>query len=259
MGHIRLGRLPATRRWQQVVSLLAQGAPLEQIAGASAGAAENSLTQANRDPALLRSFWLLTQIPLAARSPEFTASLRSLGLQVSDRASLLETVGAFSAAVDEHVDQNGGRTDLGELAQHAAADSLAAVGGADLPSLFGATPEDVRLAIGKLAAPARFAKLAHDFFSRLTHRHLDYYLSRELSNHVGPGQGIASIDAHSAFNSALEQHCREASRIVEVFAGGWFSKTTFEGGISPEKARDFLFVALRKISRELKKRREDHG
>ena len=58
MGHIRLGRLPATKRWQQVVSLLAQGAPLERIAAASAEAAENSLAQANRDPALLRSFWL---------------------------------------------------------------------------------------------------------------------------------------------------------------------------------------------------------
>ena len=257
MGHIRLGRLPATKRWQQVVSLLARSAPLERIAGASAEAAENSLAQANRDPALLRSFWLLTQIPLAARSPDFPASLRSLGLEVSGSPSLMETISAFSAAIDEYVDQRGGRTDLGELAQHAAADSLAAMGGAELPSLFGATPEDARRAIGKLAAPARFARLARDFLARLTHRHLDYYLSRELSNHVGPGQGISSIDAHSTFNSALEQHCREASRIVEAFAGGWFSKKTFEGGISPEKAHDFLFVALRKISRELKKRRED--
>jgi hypothetical protein len=259
MGHIRLGRLPATKRWQQVVSLLAQGAPLERIASASAEAAENSLAQANRDPALLRSFWLLTQIPLAARSPDFPTTLRSLGLEVSGSPSLIETINAFSAAIDEYVDQRGGRTDLGELAQHAATDSLAAVGGTELPSLFGATPEDARLAIGKLAAPARFAQLARDFFARLTYRHLDYYLSRELSNHVGPGQGIGSIDAHSTFNSALEQHCREASRIVETFAGGWFSKKTFEGGIGPEKARDFLFVALRKISRELKKRREDHG
>ena len=51
MGHIRLGRLPATKRWRQVVSLLARGAPLERIAAASAEAAENSLAQANRDPA----------------------------------------------------------------------------------------------------------------------------------------------------------------------------------------------------------------
>jgi hypothetical protein len=83
MGHIRLGRLPATKRWQQVVSLLVQGASLEQIAGASAEAAESSLKHARRDPALLRSFWLLTQIPLAARSPNFRDGLKSLGLHVA--------------------------------------------------------------------------------------------------------------------------------------------------------------------------------
>jgi Trypsin len=61
---IRLGRLPATKRWQQVVALLAQGAPTEKVAGASAQAAEHALEHARGDPALLQSFWFLTQIPL---------------------------------------------------------------------------------------------------------------------------------------------------------------------------------------------------
>ena len=259
MGHVRLGRLPATRKWQQVVSLLARGAPLGQIAGASAEAAENSLEHARRDPALLQAFWLLTQIPLAARSPDFSGSLLRLGLSVSGSPSLMETVRAFSDAIDRHVERRGGRTDLGELAQNAAAESLAALAGSDLPSLFGQTSEDVRRAIGKLAAPDQFATLARDFFARLTQRHLDYYLSREVSNHIGPDQRIASSDGHTAFNAALEQHCREASRIVEPFASGWFSKATFEGGITPEKAGTFIFRALRKIGRELRKRRADHG
>ena len=147
MGHIRLGRLPATRRWQQVVSLISEGAALGAIAGASAEAAESSFEHARNDPALFKSFWLLTQIPLAARSPE---SLRSLGLRVGNRPSLMETVSAFSEAVDRHAEQRGGRTDLGELARNAANESFAAVAGADMPSLFGQTPEDARLAIGKL-------------------------------------------------------------------------------------------------------------
>jgi hypothetical protein len=124
---------------------------------------------------------------------------------------------------------------------------------------FSPTPEDTRLAISKLAAPDRFAQLARDFFARLTYRHLDYYLSRELSNFVGPAHRIKSADAHAAFNAALEQHCREVSRIVESFAGGWFSKTTFNGGITPEKAGHFIFVALRKIGEELRRRRGPHG
>jgi hypothetical protein len=202
-----------------------------------------------------QSFWLLTQIPLAARSPDFSRSLQGLGLEVGATPSLFDLVGAFAAAVDMQSQKLGRRTDLGEMAQHAAAESLTTVVASELPTLFGPTPADVRLSIGKLAAPDRFARLARDFFARLTQHHLDYYLSRTLSDHVGPGRRLSSADEHVAFGNALEQHCREASRIVEAFAGGWFSKANFEGNLTPEKANRFLFVALGKIGRELRRRR----
>jgi hypothetical protein len=254
MGHVRLKRLPATRKWDQVVALLSSGAPPRDITKASADAAENALQYAHRDAALAHSFWLLTQIPLAARSPDFGRATRAIGIEIDSEPTLLEVVAAFSDAVDRAAAGEGGRTDLGEMAQKAASESLATVAGADLPGLFGPTPGDVRLALGKLAAPDRFARLARDFFARLTRHHLDYYLSRTLSNHVGPGQALPTAADHSAFNVALDLHCREASRIVEAFAGGWFSKTNFQGGITPSKARDFVFVALGKISAELRKR-----
>jgi hypothetical protein len=169
---------------------------------------------------------------------------------------MLAVVGAFTEAVDRRIKEVGGRTDFGEMAQLAAAESLSAVAGRDLPSLFSPTPDDLKLALGRLAAPSRFAMLAREFFSRLTARYLDYFLSREISNHVGPAGRLRSIDDHTGFNEALEQHCREASRIVETFAGGWFSKTHFEGGITPDKAQDFAYVAFKKIQSELRKRSE---
>lgn len=259
MGHIRLGNLPATRKWREVVGLLSSGAPADRVAAESADAAETGLRHARDDPALVHAFWLLTQLPLAARSPDFTASLEALGLDVGRDPSLMEIVGAFSEAIDREAESRGGRTDLGELAQLAAADSLAEVVGERLPALFGHAPEDVRLEFGKFAARDRFAILARDFFARLTERHLDYYLSRELFNQTGPAQRFASTADQAAFSSALAHYAREASRIVEAFAGGWFSKTTFEGGITPEKAGAFVFVALRKIRRELRKRAGGDG
>jgi hypothetical protein len=259
MGHIRLKRLPATRKWRHVVALLTDGAPVEEVAGASADAADSALSNARRDPALAHSFWLLTQIPLAARAPDFATAAHNLGLNVGSEPTLMEVVGAYSEAVNRATAGISGRTDLGAMAEGAAAESLAAVAGADLPSLFGATPADVRLALGKLAAPDRFARFARDFFARLTQRHLNYYLSRTLSHHVGPDRQLANTADHSTYNAALEQHCREASRIVEAFAGGWFSKTNYQGGITPAKARDFAFVALGKIAAELRRRQAEDG
>jgi hypothetical protein len=67
MGHVRLGRLPRTRLWQEVVALFGTGVPLDQIAGPTARASESALGAAHNDPALGYAYWLLTQIPMAAR------------------------------------------------------------------------------------------------------------------------------------------------------------------------------------------------
>jgi hypothetical protein len=95
VGHKRLLRLPATQKWQQVVELVAGKAKLEAIAAAAAEAAEGSLPIASKDPALIRAFWLLTQIPLAARSQEFGEGLRTVGVDAGPRPSLVDVVAAL--------------------------------------------------------------------------------------------------------------------------------------------------------------------
>jgi hypothetical protein len=258
VGHKRLLRLPATRKWQQVVELLDRGAELERIAAAAAEAAEYSLPIASRDPALVRAFWLLTRIPLAARGQPFEEGLRRVGIDVGANPSLVELVGALTEAVDRHVGRTGGRTDLGEMAQLAAAESLSSIAGRELPGLFGATPADVKLAIGKLTGKERFSELARDFFSRLTARYLGYYLDRELSNHVGPAQRFNTIHEHTEFEKALDRHCRETSRIIKEYAGEWFSKKNFENALTPDEAGRFAANAFRKIRSELRRRRDVH-
>jgi hypothetical protein len=46
----------------------------------------------------------------------------------------MEVLGAFSGAVDRHAREHGGRTDLGEMAQMAAVESLSALVGPNLTS-----------------------------------------------------------------------------------------------------------------------------
>jgi len=253
VGHVRLGQLPRTRRWNQVVALLLAGDDTATIAGATLNAAEEEFAQASRDEGVGRTAWLLTQLPLAARDPNYLRRLTELGLDVTAAPSVTELLGAFSDAVDRHMLRTGRRTDLGEMAQMAAAETLASVLTARTQSLFGSTPEDVRSELAALGTKTEFSGLARDFFSNLTRRYLDFFLSRELSNHVGGNRRFANTDAHSAFNKALDLHCQQASKIVEDFAGGWFSKANWEGGISPAKARAFTWTALKKLHAELRK------
>lgn len=259
MGHQRLGKLPASRKWRQVVDLIGGGADVRDVAAAVATAAESSMIDAADDPAAKAAFYLLTQIPLAARKDDFVPELRRLGLKLGDRPSLVEIVAAVADAVDRDVRMTGGRTDLGEMVQLAATECLNAVAGRELPGLFGTAPEDVRRALGGLATVKQFSVLAQDFFARLARHQLDYYLSRELPKHVGINARFQTVREHREFEKALDTHCRETARIVKEFSGEWFSKQTYEGGIDERKAGRFVHVAFDKVRRELRMRRDADG
>jgi hypothetical protein len=158
MGHIRLGALPKSQKWNHVVGLIAGGADVEQIATASADAAENGLDRASDDIGLAHASWLLTQIPLTARQADFPSRLRALGLDgLSAGPALIEIVAAFGRAVDRYVRATGRHTDLGKMAQRAASDTLASLAGRELPSLFRPTPADVQQALTKLGTSDRFS------------------------------------------------------------------------------------------------------
>lgn len=252
MGHTRLGELPRTRRWGQVVGLIAGGAGVAQVANATISAAERGLNLASNDQALVETVYLLSQLPLAARSEDFAAALRQAGLNVPDAPGLMDVVGAFTEAIDARV-PNGRRSDLGEMAQVAAAETIIKAVGDRTPALFGVAPADVRGALSALATSAQFGALARQFFARLTNRCMDYFLSRAFSYHVGEGRRFATLAQQASFDEALNLHCREASRIVEDFAGGWFSKTNWEkDGISRQDASGFAHVAMQKLASELK-------
>ena len=254
MGHIRLGDLPKTRKWQQVVGLIAGGAGTAQIANATISAAERGLNLASEDKGLVETIWLLTQLPVAARSEDYVGALLSVGVKVSDSPTLMEVVGAFSDAVDRRLTTNGGRTDLGEMAQMAAVETITKVIGERTQSLFGAAPEDVRSAFGGLGTNKQFSTFARGFFARLTEKCLNYFLDRAYSHHIGEGERFTTLAQHGEFSQAMERHCYEASRIVEEFSGGWFSKRNWEtkGEISREDAAKFAHVAMQKICAELK-------
>ncbi len=253
MGHIRLGTLPRTQQWIQVLDLIGGGAGAPDVAAATMDASQGGLISAAKDPGLIYTVWLLTQVPLAARGDDFAARLRKIGLTVSDSPSLLELVGSFTGAVDAHLRRTGGRTDLGEMAQMAASEALTALGTPANASLFETTAPTVQETIKSFSSPNQFASLSREFFARLSRKYLTYFLSRELSNYVSGDGRFSNMERHAEFNRGLDLYCRQASRIVEEFSGGWFSKSNFQGGITQAKAAGFVHVALKKLRSEIAK------
>jgi hypothetical protein len=255
MGHQRLGTLPRSREWQRVIALISSGADLEAIAAAASRAAETSMIDSSADPAVRNAFWLLAQIPLAARQSDFELALRRVGLRVGEQPSFADITSGMMDAIDGAVSRIGARNDFSEMAQLCAAESLSAIAGSELQDLFGTTSESVKSALAGLATVKQFSVLARDYVARLARRHLTYFLSRALSGHVGTGRRFNSVREHRVFEEALDIHCREATRIIKEFSGEWFSKHVHEGGIDREKAGRFVHVAFQKVREELRHRR----
>lgn len=255
MGHNRLGRLPKTQQWLELVALL-ETAPerVPTVAGQALTAADDRLRQLADDPALTYCFWLLTRVTWASRSADFADQLADLGVAVQPDDSAL----TFVAQLADHVRgvdaQDTGSGHFGELAALALRRALAETVGQQGASFLGSSVEDVRLAFQAHASKDRFGAVARRFFADFMARSLRSFVDRALVQHVGPNQRIANVAQSAEFIAALDLHTRQSARIVESFAADWYSKHNWQsqGQISQGEARGFMNHALRKLRSELK-------
>lgn len=256
MGHIRLGQLPRTRKWRAVVDLIAAGADIPQVADATIKAADSAFSFVQDDSGYNHAVWLMTQLGLAAKQEDSLDFLRSQGVNIPDNTSLPGIVTAITEALDNHIETNGGHSDLGELSQRALVDAVIQRMEPKLQqqALFGMSAEQTRAALMDFGKQKEFAALSREFYSRLTKECMDYFLSQTLATNLGAGQRFATMNQMAQFEEALSTHCREASVIVEQFSGEWFSKHQYEehGNISHDSVRGFASWALKKVKDELK-------
>src|SRR2546422_847586 len=82
MGHSRLGWLPQTYRWQELIAVVAAGASADAVANTTLDAAHIGLDLAVRDQGMRRVFLLLARVVLASRKGDFATNLAALGVPV---------------------------------------------------------------------------------------------------------------------------------------------------------------------------------
>lgn len=259
MGHQHLLGIPRSKAWRAVVGLIADGSDVATIAAAASNAAEASMIDAANDDVVRQSFFLLAQTTQAARNRDLGSGLRRIGLQVSNEPTLIEIGAAMMEAIDAYALRRKARTDYGELAQLSAVESLQMVVGREASDMFDPGAVRVHAELRRIAEPRNFAVLARDFFARLTRRHLNFYLSRELAAHVGAGRRFPKLVDQENFELALDLHCREASRIIKEFARDWYFKHTSQGDLDRDLAGRFVHIATGKIRDELQERRQAHA
>lgn len=271
MGHHQLYGLRRSPAFKRAIALLGVGAgglgaagidpgTLEEIADATLDASDDGLERAKSDEGLGYCLYLMASLTRAATESDFATAIGQLGLPPpfapeptpgqpagSSEYTVFDLVSGFSAAVDRHLRETRSRTDIGELAQLAASESLSALCSQRAVTLWGTTRETVQQSLRGLATERGFGTLAHDFFARLSRRYLEYHLSRELSNHVGAGRRFATVSDHNAFLQQLDDYCRVATGAVRQFAGEWYGKHKWQQDITLRKTKGFAAHAVDKV------------
>ena len=256
MGHVRLGRLPKTIRWQRVVALIDHSPDnVPAVARGTVAAAEDRLRELARDPSLIHCFWLLARITAASRHDDFSLALSSLDLPIPASSSALVYISQITDSVRHDLSNYTESGPFGELASIALRRALSETVGLHGESLFGSSIDDVQHAFYSHSSPSRFGEVAKSFFGDYLARTLRYFVDKELSNYVGVGHGLDSIESSQDFSSALELYARQSARIVEEFAADWYSKHNWESGgaVSQVEVQRFVPVALRKLRSELRR------
>ena len=265
MGHTRLGAIPKTRKWNELVeqvaglgltgNIPAASARIDAIAAQTLDAVQTVLYRATEDSGVCYTFYLITQLALASRTPDWEKSLGDHGIRLSQVGSVFDFTSEVQDAIDRYISQNpSGATDLSEIAQQSAGEAITSLAGSRTASLFGGDSADVQKAIRSLSTKKGFGELGQRFFGRFLARFLNFYLSRVTAATLGSPR-LKDLGDVAEFNRALQTHCDQSARIVRDFCGEWYSKTEYQKGIDLESTARFVAVALKKLRNEFEQQR----
>src|SRR5438105_1881488 len=149
MGHIRIGTLPATRRWKDVIGLVAEGAEVSRVAEATTHAWQLAFDKVRNDAGFREAVFLLTQLGVAGKSGDPAGRLGAAGLEVGGAGSVVEVAMALSEAMERRIQGARQRSDFGELAQRALVAAVTEHLQREMPTLIEPSVDDIRAAVKK--------------------------------------------------------------------------------------------------------------
>ena len=250
MGHNYLGDLPRTYRWKEVIRLISGDGPIDKIADASLAAVQTGLQRIPSDEGFTRTLTVIFKFLESARSTDIESALAQNGFPPLKDFTVFDLSSCLKEKIDFELSARKIKSDVSEIAQNSFTETLFKYLSAESKSLFDTSSNVIRKTIRNLSSGRQFRSLMHEFYSTFTRRYLTFYLSRELSGHVGPGLRFRNIDEHIEFNKALNQYINQAIRIADDFTPGWFGKAQYEKELTHDSISRYAHVAFKKILKE---------
>ena len=215
MGHERVGALPLTKTWRDLVAQIATlptpDGDVGRLADTTLQNVTAQLRRIQRDSGVRAAFEFL--VALSARDP---SSIPGRGPEVPELSSNPSPL-RLVVALREWVSANSESLEYASLAERAAADTIAlwTKQRQQQPSLF-----EQRVSAEQVWESARsgagFCEVARLFFSKFTERYLNYFLGREASAE------LSNVEERDRLADGLREHVESVSKFDSLV------KTRFE-------------------------------
>lgn len=252
MGHIRLGRLPKRRSWNQVCELLSSSSSdTKGIAVSLSKAARNGLMQDENQRGLFSTLRYLIKLVHASTTNDFNNALKDIGIHVDPQESGMIALGHILEAIRANFHKAEGSSYLDNIATTSFQETLTKTVQQHAQTLFGCSLEDVKSAFRKYSTKNKFGEIARLFFSAYLTRTFQSLIDRAISEYVGKGRNFNDANTVLEFQNALKTYCWDVSKIVEDFSGGWYSKHQWEGTLSDDEIKRFSSYSLKKLLSEI--------
>lgn len=253
MGHERLGLLPKTKRWRQIVEAVANSADdpsrIAAVSSDTIRGIKSRFLNFGADRTFLAAFKFLIFLAVGARQSDPYRYLHNAGLEIPENPTPL----ALARAARVWIGREQSNLEHSELTASATVDAIAAWHRKTerQKDLFDVA--DNFIDTWKHAGNgAGFCELSRIFFAKFTERYLLYFLDREAS------AVLPDLKRRDEFNKNLSAHIDDISRhsfetakITQSFAAGWFNRHARERVPSDEVIYEFLRRALGKLTSEL--------
>ena len=259
MGHERVGFLPKTQRWNELVRQMGEIYPsdvhIATIANQTLKIVRRRYETLSTDEAVKGVFTFLVAFSHACRFQNATGQLQDSGIRMAEQPSLLSVI----KALHEYVPTQETASEYGQLAIAAGADAIGQwhkLHSTSQLSLFKPSVDFLE-SWRDVGDGAGFCDLSRLYFGKLTERYLNYFLDRAAS------ATFSSIKLREQFQKGIQahidnvsKHAFETAKITESFAAGWFNKNARERVPDSKEIGGFLSVAFGKLRDELRREEE---
>ena len=254
MGHERVGSLPHSQRWLDVIDDIAGAAlPDGNVRGLASATLRNvnsRLQDVQGDSGFIASFQFLLGLALSSSPGLDKDSLGELFVDLDGNPSPLK----IANALGQYIDANKQSPEYAEIARKAAVDAISAwtEQQSSQLSLIGDDREQALRVWARANSGGGFCEVSRLFFGKFIERYLNYFIGREASSHLVNTESRERLARRLENHvDGVSRHAFETAKITQSFAAGWFTKHAQDRMPTPNDISDFLSYAVSKLRNEL--------